>query len=266
MVSSQSSDKQSRLPISPSKQSPPNNRSRPPMPLNPETLLSPHQMANRLRTRLRRARTAIERDLGHSLTSIVPLPTSDHHRQLLGTRAHSYSHGDFPALLDANGGPGARAAVLQRHHSAAPHLTAHSGARQPAQHPLDLPSSPPMLPSTPQLQPQDTENEVAHTILMLATPPAARASSLSESPCQRPARIGALSAQPRRRLSFSRHLSDDRPGGRASPYARPSVSPPTAFATPNLSQIAALTQPSAATARRKRLAFSDTARPQPQKR
>ncbi|KAJ2138731.1 hypothetical protein GGH19_002239 [Coemansia sp. RSA 1807] len=261
MVSLQSSDKQSRLP---------NNRSRPPMPLNPETLLSPHQMANRLRTRLRRARTAIERDLGHSLTSIVSLPTSpptfDHRQQLLGSRAHSYSHGDFPVLLDANGGSGAQSTALQRHHSAAPHLTAHSGAHQPTQHPLDLSSSPPMAPSTPQLHPHDTENEVARTILMLATPPAARASSLSESPCQRPARNDALSARPRRRLSFSRHHSDDRPGGRASPYARPSVSPRTAFATPNLSQIAALTLPSAAAARRKRLTLSDTGRPQLQKR
>ncbi|KAJ2313528.1 hypothetical protein H4R23_001173 [Coemansia sp. Cherry 401B] len=205
---------------------------RPPVPLNPETLLSPHQMASRLRTRLRRARSEIERDLGHSLTAIVPQPASPRSRRrqplALGMRAHSYSHGDFPSE------PGPGAPPLQRRRSAAPSAPA-----------LDLPSSPPVLPATPQLQPQDSENEIARTILMLATPPAARAPSLSESPCQRSARTGNSATQPRRRLSFSRHRGSERSGRRGSPYARPSETPPppTTFDTPNLSQIAALAQP-----------------------
>ncbi|KAJ2452498.1 hypothetical protein EV183_002871 [Coemansia sp. RSA 2336] len=174
----------------------------PPIPHYSETQLSPYQMASKLRFRLRRARMTIERDLGHSLTTIAPAPARSR-RSLAATRAHSYSQGDFPLSASRPVGPSCRAgaAALLRHQSAASSVAAASSA---ARAPLGLPSSPPVLPSTPLLQPQDSENEIAHTILMLATPPAPRPPSLSESPCQRLSCSSTQDPHARRRLSFSR--------------------------------------------------------------
>ncbi|KAI9506124.1 hypothetical protein BX070DRAFT_243619 [Coemansia spiralis] len=302
--------------------SPPSaKRSCPPVPFKPEALLSTQQMARRLRTKLRQARVTIEREIGHSLTAVVsqadqhlgnphnivssPLLHSAHatfrhspwhhtheHMALLrsglGTRAHSYSQGDFCILYkessaeDANtlNGVAAEAkcsssTALHRHQSALSAATVvHSDARShgtgPIKNPLDIPSSPPGIPLTPQMHPQDSENEIAQTILMLATPPAAHAPSLSESPCQRPLRssIQANANKTNRRLSFSRCIHspprkrtrkptesdkskdaervdsgksavlDSHPAD--SPQHRYPLQTPNAFATPNLSQVAAL--------------------------
>ncbi|KAJ1665896.1 hypothetical protein IW140_002822 [Coemansia sp. RSA 1813] len=231
--------------------SPARHRGRPPAQSSSGRPLSPQQMARRLRTRLRLARAAIEREIGHSMTAIVPHtthgsprpnialePYSPLHRRhrsgisllrSLTTRAHSYSHGDFPALhaessvdcprplndMPALGN--SSTSRLHRHQSARPANTAHSNAsavrsRQPgatstAMHPLDIPSSPPDALRTPKMLPLDYENEAAHTILMLATPPAARAPSLSESPCNRTAVLHcdrSTTQNPNRRLSFTK--------------------------------------------------------------
>ncbi|KAJ2802666.1 hypothetical protein H4R20_003196, partial [Coemansia guatemalensis] len=156
-------------------------------------------MAKRLRTRLRQARVAIERDLGHSLTAIVPQSAAASRAPVrrssaLDTRAHSYSLGDFPALASepaspsgssGGGSSSTRATALQRHWSALPLSAARHSVQPQAQarsSAMPHPPRPAGLPRTPQLHPQDSENEIAHTILMLATPPAARAPSLSESP------------------------------------------------------------------------------------
>ncbi|KAI9473160.1 hypothetical protein LPJ78_003604 [Coemansia sp. RSA 989] len=235
----------------------------PPIPHHSETLLSPYQMASKLRFRLRRARMSIERDLGHSLTTISPARSR---RSLAATRAHSYSQGDFPSSANRPVGPSrrARAAALLRHQSAAPSVAAASSAPRA---PLELlPSSPPVLPRTPLLQPQDSEKEIAHTILMLATPPAPRPSSLSESPCQRSSCSRIQDPHARRRLSFSRCAGN----GYSRIREQTAVS---SFDTPNLSQIAALSQPPGASSRNKRpvpgssssaaAAANDTARLQP---
>ncbi|KAJ2026117.1 hypothetical protein IWW57_003144 [Coemansia sp. S610] len=183
----------------------------------------PHQMANRLRTRLRQARAIVERNLGHSLTAIVPTSERPGHvllhstpralrqsarSRMLSARAHSYSYGDFMPLLSATtssslGSRRSRPALIQRYQSAANTTTllAQSAARQQQQQ-LRLSSSP-SVPRTPLMQPLDSDNEVARTILMLATPPAARAPSLPESPRLPLTRVGRPAKCPTRRLSFS---------------------------------------------------------------
>ncbi|KAI8322438.1 hypothetical protein GQ54DRAFT_147416 [Martensiomyces pterosporus] len=258
---------------------------RPPVPLDPSALLSPQQMAMRLRTRLRKARVAIERDIGHSLSAIVPpadpkshsTPSSPavhfgtlhsplrhhsgHQPQMLSGRASSYSGEELSALVStaamANGTLASEAVALngsmpmalRRQRSALPatflQSTLPPSEATTHQHPLDIPSSPPVVaPSTPQVD--SSEDEIAHTILMLATPPAARPPSLSESPCQRPMRVHEAGAGTSRRLSFSRCLEEQ-------PAKRPrqadvraqraaSAQEPVQFSTPNLSQIAALPQ------------------------
>ncbi|KAJ2079540.1 hypothetical protein H4R24_003709 [Coemansia sp. RSA 988] len=227
--------------------------------------LSLQQMAKRLHTRLRQARVAIERDLGHSLTAIVPQPAAvtrapARRSSALGGRAHSYSLGDFPTLASEPASPGGRsgtrATALQRHWSALPLSAArHSVQPQTQAQPIAIPRLPrlPGSPRTPQLQPQDSENEIAHTILMLSTPPAARAASLSESPCQRPLRIGGQGTAKSRRLSFSRcNSSAERPAKRlrgTEPVQSEGMH--MCLDTPNLSQVAALSsRPTAATRRR----------------
>ncbi|KAJ2712768.1 hypothetical protein H4R19_002586 [Coemansia spiralis] len=140
-------------------------------------------MASRLRVRLRQARAAVERDLGCSLAVVVPR-TDARGPPYLGTRAHSFSYGDYAM-------PDGRSTVMQRHRSALSHA-AGSGAAPP---PQSLPDLPP-----------DSESEVARTILMLATPPAARALSPLTSPC-----LGPLHHGIGRRLSFSQCLDGDRP-------------------------------------------------------
>ncbi|KAJ2611721.1 hypothetical protein H4S08_003023 [Coemansia sp. RSA 1365] len=227
--------------------------------------LSPQQMAKRLRTRLRQARVAIERDLGHSLTAIVPQSTTASRAptrgsSALGTRAHSYSLGDFPALAGEPASPSdsgfTRATALQRHWSALPLSAArHNVQTQTKARVTAMPRQlmPPGSPHTPQLQPQDSENEIAHTILMLATPPAARAPSLSESPCHRPLRIGGQGTTKSRRLSFSRcNSSVERPDKRMRGKEQPqSAGVGGDLGTPNLSQVAALSpHPIASTRRR----------------
>ncbi|KAJ2745792.1 hypothetical protein GGI19_006471 [Coemansia pectinata] len=249
-------------------------------------------MTKRLRTRLRQARVTVERDLGHSLTAIAPPPEQLCHAlfhnmsrplhesawsRMLSTRAHSYSHGDFMALHSETASVGvpsllstaansrlcsrSRPAVVQRYQSAVnidatpQHSTAQRLARaspvQQQQVLLHLPSSP-SVPRTPLMQPLDSDNEVARTILMLATPPAARAPSLPGSSCQQPTRIGRPAARTGRRLSFSRCQAERPP--KRSRYSDNEESPPdpaaqtqdqasaTNHLTPNLSRIAALSQ------------------------
>ncbi|KAJ2242888.1 hypothetical protein GGI13_006797 [Coemansia sp. RSA 455] len=254
-------------------------------------------MAKRLRTRLRQARVTVERDLGHSLTAIAPPPEQPCHAfvrstsrplhesarsRMLSTRAHSYSHGDFlsphsepvsvgaPSLLSTAANSRLcsrrRPAVFQRYQSAVnmaatpQHSTAQRLARaspvQQQQVLLHLPSSP-SVPCTPLMQPLDSDNEVARTILMLATPPAARAPSLPGSSCQQPTRTGRPAGRIGRRLSFSR-CQAERPlkrsrhsGNEESPLdpatqtqeqasTITTTTTTTSPLTPNLSRIAAM--------------------------
>ncbi|KAJ1903927.1 hypothetical protein LPJ81_002800 [Coemansia sp. IMI 209127] len=217
--------------------------------------ISPQQMASRLRTRLRMARATIERELGHPMTAIAPQAAHGSPRQSLlysplhrrrrngvsllrglTARAHSYSHGDFPALhrdptsgcprlLDNAPALGSSSAsTLLRHQSAQSPATAHSasamrsrrlGTTPTTVRPLDIPSSPPDdALHTPQMLPLDYENEAAHTILMLATPPAVRAPPISASP---PCTV----QKPNRRLSFSKCAPS------LSPSSRPTRTRPT---------------------------------------
>ncbi|KAJ1730041.1 hypothetical protein LPJ61_003231, partial [Coemansia biformis] len=92
----------------------------------------------------------------------------------LGARAHSYSHGDFFTWTGDGGDSGG---LLQRHRSALPHCAEHRTVLPCSE--LGVPLSVLALPHTPPLLPLDSENDIAHTILMLATPPAAHAPSLS---------------------------------------------------------------------------------------
>ncbi|KAJ2786173.1 hypothetical protein H4R18_000020 [Coemansia javaensis] len=155
-------------------------------------LPSPQQMAARLRVRLRKARTAVERDLGHSLLAIAPQKQQQQRRRRqqqqqaaqawpvgLGARTQSCPHGDFSALV------GAATATLQRHQS--------------GQEDAPSPLPPPLLlldANSEDISDVDSDSEIAHTILMLATPPAARGPSLGVSPAQCSGR----------RLSFSHCL------------------------------------------------------------
>ncbi|KAJ2552722.1 hypothetical protein EV175_003205 [Coemansia sp. RSA 1933] len=188
--------------------------------------VSPHTMAKRLRTRLRLARVAIEREIGHPIATVVPHASQQSPQRnaapllrSLAARAHSYSHGDFPALYrdPAPALESASSSSLLRYQSALPAATAQSASalrsRQPgtaptAMLPLDIPSSPPDAPRTPRMRPLDYESEAAHTILMLATPPAARAPPpLSVSPCRQASirRYHSPTTQlPNRRLSFTK--------------------------------------------------------------
>ncbi|KAJ2823709.1 hypothetical protein FBU31_004198 [Coemansia sp. 'formosensis'] len=229
-------------------------------------------MVKRLRTRLRQARVTVERDLGYSLTSIVNPPlhlsTRSH---MLSARAHSYLHGDFMPLHSASVSVGARAlpstaassslgtrskpAVLQHYQSATDIAVA------PQQQVLlHLPSSP-SVPRTPLTQPLDNDNDIARTILMLATPP-----SLLRSPCQQPTQIGRPAAHTSRRLSFSR-CQAERPNKRSrlSDNGESSLHPAaqvqeqvlaTGSLSPNLSRIAALSRRTMARPRPKRHARS----------
>ncbi|KAJ2742865.1 hypothetical protein GGI20_004168 [Coemansia sp. BCRC 34301] len=109
---------------------------------------------------------------------------------------------------------------------------------------------------TPRMRPLDNDNEVAQTILMLATPPTARAPSLPTM-CTG------------RRLSFSRCQAQRPPKrprhGDAEEEAPPAlaaqthVQPLTRFCTPNLSEIVALPQCALALSRLKRHAPSAAA-------
>ncbi|KAJ2398689.1 hypothetical protein GGI23_003093 [Coemansia sp. RSA 2559] len=217
--------------------------------------ISPQQMASRLRTRLRMARATIERELGHPMTTFAPQaahgsplqsrysPLHRRHRngvsilRGLTARAHSYSHGDFPALHRRDLASGysrlsdnapvlgsSSTSTLLRHQSALSPATAHSasamrscrpGTTPTAVFPLEIPSSPPDdVLHTPQMLPLDYENEAAHTILMLATPPAVRAPPISASP---PCTV----QKPNRRLSFSKCAPS------LSPSSRPTRARPT---------------------------------------
>ncbi|KAJ2719346.1 hypothetical protein GGI07_005258 [Coemansia sp. Benny D115] len=227
-----------------------------PLPRTPGTLLTPHKLALRLRTRLMQARALIERDLGRSLTSIVPqdIDNTDEQSRLSGAaeyssswptavfdrkpfqqrrgarprpmtmRAHSYSQGDYPALngtderiqraRDNNGDAATpRNQVTRRR--------ARAAAWRP---PRDASPTPPlasMLLRTPEMRPQGAEggsnsndNEAAQMMLMLSTPPAARARLGSMSPLQQRAlRSNGSRARSGRRLSFSQ-CAAERPGKR----------------------------------------------------
>ncbi|KAJ1985853.1 hypothetical protein GGI04_006240, partial [Coemansia thaxteri] len=169
-------------------------------------------MAKRLRTRLRQARVTVERDLGHSLSAIV--------------------------LLPAVGGPAPCGAQLPL--APQPPIL---GVRAHSYSPGDF--------VPPAAVPLDSENEAAHAILTLATPPAARAPALSRSPCQH---LGARGAG--RRLVFSRCPSErppKRPRSDDAEAAAIAQAPP--FYRPlNLSQIASLPQRALAKPRLKRYA------------
>ncbi|KAJ2219135.1 hypothetical protein IWW45_009389 [Coemansia sp. RSA 485] len=183
-------------------------------------------MAKRLRARLMQARAAVERDIGHSLAVAVPCPDpdgrpersvdSDGHRfpqthgqtRALDARAHSYPHKDRSPL---------RARALLRG-SAAPTRRA---ARNPAlvkaassRDYLDLPSSPPIARTPPRRHgsdddDNDNDNEIAHTILMLATPPALHSQLLFEPNSRhRPHPPDTTPTPGNRRLSFSRCVKE----------------------------------------------------------
>ncbi|KAJ2699596.1 hypothetical protein FB645_005279 [Coemansia sp. IMI 203386] len=180
-------------------------------------------MAKRLRARLMQARAAVERDIGHSLAVAVPCPDpegrpersvgSDGHRfpqthgqtRALDAHAHSYPHKDRSPL---------RARALLRG-SAAPTRRA---ARNPAlvkaassRDYLDLPSSPPIARTPPRRHgsDDDNDNEIAHTILLLATPPALHSQFLFEPNSRhRPHPLDTTPTPGNRRLSFSRCVKE----------------------------------------------------------
>ncbi|KAJ2489504.1 hypothetical protein GGI11_009260 [Coemansia sp. RSA 2049] len=189
---------------------------------------SPHQMAARLRTRLRLARAAVEREIGHSMAAVVshtsddapsavpcraPLSQRQKHAPVLCLRQHRCQlSGPTPRKGSASGRPRLLdnvSALEGSNRLSASAATATSKATatpismytSTAVHPLDIPSSPPDALRTPTMRPLDYESEAAHTILMLATPPAARAPSPSASPmllCRR-----SRPRNPNRRLSFT---------------------------------------------------------------
>ncbi|KAJ2461073.1 hypothetical protein GGF42_000422 [Coemansia sp. RSA 2424] len=179
--------------------------------------------------------------------------------RVLSARAHSYSHGDFASLHAEPARPtdaSPLSSIAASARSASQRLAQASPVRQHLLH----------TPSSPLVRPLDSENEVAQTILMLGTPPAARAPSLPISPSQQPTRIGRPAVRTGRRLSFPR-CQTERPRKRPrhgdaaeeAPLALAAqmhTQPPSRFLTPNLSDVAALSQRTLAHSRPERHAPS----------
>ncbi|KAJ2659990.1 hypothetical protein IWW48_003153 [Coemansia sp. RSA 1200] len=251
---------------------------------------SPHQMAARLRTRLRLARAAVEREIGHSMAAVVSHTSEDvssvvprrappsqrqKHAPVLCLRQYRCQlSGSTPRKGSASG----RSRLLNsvsalegsnRFSASTSTATATSTSMytSTAVHPLDIPSSPPDALRTPTMRPLDYESEAAHTILMLATPPAARAPSPSASPCHRTPVLLCRRSRPRnpnRRLSFTECMPSLSPGRqRHAPlsvsHLNPQDSSSLRSAMPsdcflNLSQIttAASTQDTAASSTQRR--------------
>ncbi|KAI7828452.1 hypothetical protein BX661DRAFT_182132, partial [Kickxella alabastrina] len=264
---------------------------------------SSYQIVQRMRARLRQARAAIERDIGCSLSAIIPnanhqlqhakardrtfllplvhaeslemhCPRRMFRSRLMSGRSHSYSQGSHSgmyseALLGDDTTRGHSSTLQQGSAVDLPTVPEQNrvcelyhSVNSTAQHQLVTPLSPQLLPRTSPTQSRDSkddegsdsDNEVARTILMLATPPAIRALALSKSPYQRPIQMESHPAPPNRRLSFSRCIDANpakrlRHGAYDDDFAYNMHLQKAALSvTPNLSQMTARPQCSTATA------------------